>query len=237
MATFTAALNTRELVGGYDLSTYFGSAGVPKSKETAETTTFRATAKTRVGVLKDGAWNVSGYLDESTSGGAGVVLSQAFADDALEISHYPNDDTAGNTGFGLQTVQTNYEMSAPVAGVVECSAEAESNRAAERLTSLRALASSSGGTSSVTDNAGSTTAGYAAYLHLTAAGAAGTIEIQHSADNNTYGTLATFTAHATSPTSQRLYGTAQVDRYVKVVHIQASSTATFQVGLSRQPCN
>lgn len=234
MTTFTAALNTRELVNGYDLSQYFNSVTIPKTNDTTETTCFQQTAKTRVGVLKDATWSASGYLDESTAGGAGTVLEAAFSDDATEISHYPNNDTAGNTGFGLVTVQTKKELHAAVAGVVEISAEAESNHAAELLTSLRAITTSTGGTSATVDNGAPTTSGYSAYLHLTSAGAAGTIQIHSSTNNVTFGTLATFTAHGVVPTSERLYAAGTAPRYLRVVHT-TTGTATFQVGLSRNP--
>lgn len=236
MATFTAAKSTKQFVNGYDLTSYFANAAVPKTAEAVQTTTFGNDGHTSLGALKDGSWTAQGFLDESTSGGVGEVLNTALGDDHTEISYYPTGDAVGELGYGVKAVETNYEVSAPVAGVVEVSAEAQANNAAERLTSRAALAAvSASGTATAVDHGGSTLVGAVGFLHVTAvAGGTITVKYQDSVDGTTYADLITFTA-AEGITSERVSVTGQVDRYTRIVHTLTGGTATYQSGFGRLP--
>jgi len=241
MATFSAAKDTRILFDAYDLSTYFSEASVPYTGEAVETTTFQASAKARIKALKDGSFSANGFLDESTAGGAGTIIGAALSStsNAHEISVYPDTDTIGKFGHGLSATTTKHEISAPVAGVVEASAEAESSKAAERIVSLHALGAETAGTitPASVDNAASTTAGAVGYLHVTAitGGTITSITVQDSTDDSVWADLVTFTTPISSTTSERVQVTGTVDRYTRVRAVLNGGTATFQAGVGRYP--
>lgn len=241
MPTFTAAKSTEILFDGYNLSSYFKDASVPKSAEATETTTFGNDAKTYLGTLKDGSFSASGFLDESTTGGAGEILSKALGGDGHEVSVYPEGGKIGKFGKGLQVTDTSHEISAPLNGVVELSTEAQSSHAAERLVSLHAReAVTANGTATAVQNAGGkTTDGAVGYLHVTSiAGGTLTAKVQHSPNDVTYADLLTFTAvSGSNPASERKSATGEVDQYLRTVWTLNGGTATWQSGAGRSPQN
>jgi hypothetical protein len=237
MATFVSAKATDIYWNGYDLAAYFNSATVPKSAETQDTTTFGATAIARVGTLKDGSVSLSGFLDESTAGGAGTILATAIGTDSNEVSVYPTSDVAGEYGHGLVVTESSYEISGAVAGVCESSVEGQSSYSAERLRSYRPLSSASAsGTTVGVDNAAASLLGASGYLHVTSLiGGTLTVKYQDSTDDVTYADLLTFTTTSATTFSERKADVGQVDRYARVVTTLNGGTAIFQTGLSRNP--
>lgn len=241
MATFTAARLTKLLYNGYDLSSYFKDASVPKSADAADITTFGEEAIKRLGTLRDGSFNASGFLDEITVGGAGEVLSTALGSNGNEVSIYNEGDAIGKFGNGLQVTHTNHEISAPVGGVADLTAEGQSSHAAERLVSLHALekVTTNGTATKVQNPGGTTTAGAVGYLHVSKiSGGTLTVKVQHSPNDATYADLITFTAVSGSiPTSERKSVTGSVDPYLRTVWTLNGGEATWQAGAGRSPQN
>lgn len=236
MAQFTHGSTAEVLFGGYDLTSYLRSATINGSADTAESTAFGDTFKTYVAGLKDGTFSAEGMHDSSANA-SGTILHTARGVSGTEISYYPNGDTAGNFGSGLEAQVTSFDVTSPVDDVTSLSVEAQSSVGAERLVSLRALSQATGsGTASSVDNGAATTDGYAAYLHAVGA-VSGTVsvKVQDSADNSSFADFATFTDITAGTTSQRIEGTADPRRYLRLVTTAASGTATFQCGFSRQP--
>jgi hypothetical protein len=103
------------------------------------------------------------------------------------------------------------------------------------LADLAAITATGNGTS--VDNAAGTTNGGIAHLHVTdVSGTTPTLAvvIQHSTNNSTWSTLASFTT-ATAATSERITFTGTVNRYVRASYTAGGTTPSFtsQVSLAR----
>lgn len=91
-----------------------------------------------------------------------------------------------------------------------------------------ALAATNNGGS--VDNGASSTGGYIAVIHLTQTTAAMAsnnwqFKVEHSANDSTWTTLATFTANGSAITAERLEGSGTVNRYVRLVSTRTAGTA------------
>jgi hypothetical protein len=236
LPSFTHGSTAEVLFGGYDLTAFLKTASIDGSADTADTTAFADTAKTYVAGMKDATFSAEGMHDSSANA-SGTILDTARGVAGTEISYYPNGDTAGNFGSGLEAQVTTFAVNSPVDDVVSVSVEAQSSVGAERVVSLRALSqATTSGTASSLDSGAATTDGYSAYLHVVGA-VSGTVsvKIQDSANDSTWADFATFTDITAGTSSQRIEGTADPRRYLRLVTTAASGTATFQCGFSRQP--
>lgn len=80
------------------------------------------------------------------------------------------------------------------------------------------------------DNGASSSGGYVAFLHITqTAGAIGSNDwaftIEHSANDSTWATLATFAADGSALGAERLEGSGTVNRYVRFQYTRTAGTA------------
>jgi hypothetical protein len=242
MPTFRHGKNAVVLIGGSDFSAYFKEATVSASIETAETTTFGSGgAKTYITGLKDATASLSGMFEGSATGTDAAVAS-ALSSDAIQIITLgPEGAAAGRRSISMSTIQTKYEISAPVADVVSISAElqAEQDGMENGYFVANATSVSATGNSSSLDNTVSTTNGGVANLHVTANTRNGSItfKVQHSSDNSTWADLATFNATLTTITeAQRVEFTGTVNRYVRAYYTVAGSTgaATYTLAIARR---
>ena len=238
MATFQHGKDAEVFWNGYDLTSYLKTAGVERSCDTAETTTFGNDDKTYVAGLGDATFSAEGLSDQ-TSPGSDEILNTALGVESAEVSYYPEGDTIGNFGHALQGQETAYSVTSPVSDVVSVSCSAQSSVGSERVVSLKALGQvTASGTATAVDSGAASSGGFAAYLHNTGV-VSGTVavKIQDSADDSTYADLTggAFTDLTAGTTSERISGTANPRQYVRLVHTNAAGTATFQVGLSRNP--
>lgn len=88
------------------------------------------------------------------------------------------------------------------------------------------------------DNGASSTGGYVAFLHIPqTTGAIGSntwaFVIEHSTDDSSFATLATFTADGSAITAERLEATGTVNRYVRLVATRTAGTARPWVSFIR----
>lgn len=223
---------TKVLVDEYDLSSSLNSCDWSRSCETAETTTFGNDSKTYIPGLKDGTISPSG-LFESTAGKSDPVLATALGAAAGQlVAILLQGGAAANerVKFG-KSFETDYSISSPVGDVVSCSAEFQGSGGIWGGVLLEPLtAKTATGNGTANDNAASSTGGWVAQLHCTAA--SGTDEtldvaIEHSADNNTYVELDAF-AQLTAVGKEQLSGTGTVNRYVRATRtIGGTDTPTF----------
>lgn len=89
-------------------------------------------------------------------------------------------------------------------------------------------------TGSSHDNEAATTGGFHAHLHVLATSSGNfAITIEHSNDDSSWATLATFTSTAGSITAERQTGTGTVDRYVRSVFTRTAGTITAVVTFAR----
>lgn len=107
-------------VNSTDLSGYCEEVSLPRSIETAETTTFGKSAKTYITGLTDATISASGKWDST----ADAVIAPLLGTSALvtwEVG--PAGGTAGLVKYSGSAIITSYEVSAPVGDVVTFSLE------------------------------------------------------------------------------------------------------------------
>ncbi|NOZ27962.1 MAG: hypothetical protein GXP39_07920 [Chloroflexi bacterium] len=215
---------------GYDLSSYLSQFSASGSADTAEVTTFGKSAKVYIAGLKDATFSGEGFYDGATDA-VDAVLSAALGVDDVVWVWLPQGDGFGNDGYGFECIETSYEVSSPVDGATTVSVEGQSSSGMERLDTLHALgAEAAAGSGSALDNGASTSNGGSAYLIVTAVpGTPATVTVEHSPDNVTWSTLATFSA-VSGRSGQRVEISGTIDRYVRVSWDQP---CTFWAGIHR----
>ena len=228
---------TSVLVDQYNLSIYFNSADYTTTMETAETTTFGASAKTFLPGLLAASVSLSGFFDTGTGGGDEILRAALSTSTPDVLSIAPQGiTTIGNRATLGMIHQTSYQVSAPVGDVVAASAEMEATNGLWGGVVLADLAArtTSSNTSSV-DNAASSANGGVANVHLTGVTALTSlvVKIQHSTDNSSWSDLITFaTLSAVGAENKTVTGT--VNRYTRVLWTLTGTSVTFAVTFARK---
>lgn len=189
--------DTKILVGTYDVSAFFNSYESTGSVESAETTTFGKSRKTRIAGLHDGSASMQGFWDGATDA-IDAILSAAFG------AGNPQILTVGRAGLAavgaraelLSALQTQYQRSSAVGGAVALTASLEGDDGLDHGLVLHPLtAVTATGNAASVDHGAATTNGGVAHLHVPArSGTAPTlaVKVQHSADNITFVDLVSF---------------------------------------------
>ena len=105
-----------------DISSALTDVSLPRSIETAETTTFGVTggAKTYITGLNDATLSVSGRFDATVDAHLAGILGQ---DATVSFEYGPAGSTAGYVKFTGEAIMTKYDLSSPVGDVVSFSAD------------------------------------------------------------------------------------------------------------------
>lgn len=105
-----------------DISAYLTDVSLPRSIETAETTTFGATggAKTYVVGLNDSTVSISGKFDATADAHLAGILGQEAS---VSFEYGPAGSTTGYVKFTGEAYLTKYDLSSPVGDVVTFSAD------------------------------------------------------------------------------------------------------------------
>ena len=237
---FISSNQTRVIYGTNALAAILRTVSPSVNFDMLETTTLADTSKTFQPGLEDIALNLDGLFDSTT--GAGTAFTNIIAGITGELtvatSVAPNGFAVNNPVWLMGTKTISYEVSSSVADLVSFSMAFGSGTApglGVSLSDLAAITATGNGTS--VDNAAGTTNGGIANLHITAvSGTSPTLAvvIQHSTNNSTWSTLATFTT-ATTTTSQSVSFTGTVNRYVRASYTAGGTTPSFtsQVSLAR----
>lgn len=250
MPTFKHGKATATFLNAFDMSGYFRSAGVQRSNETADTTTFGSSSKSYVSGLGDGTLSLEGLFSPDATLGSDVVLSGILGNATTPIVTFAYDaGTIGNRCVVAKAHSTSYEVSSPVADVVSASVQFQASTDATTnltrsiqsgvmLTAGTSIAFGSLGNLASVDNAASSASGGVANLHVTVntiTGASTTIKVQHSADNSTWADLITFTAvTASNTTSQQSAVSGTVNRYLRATASGGTAGAiTYNIGFAR----
>lgn len=230
---FIHGKNTGVLVKQYDLSAYFNSADSAYTADTAEVTTFGASAKSYIAGMKDATVSLAGFWDGDANA-VDSVLSAALGGAALITIAPAGLATVGNPAILADALTTSYGVSATVGDAVAVSAEAQVSggmNAGIILASL--IARTATGSLASVDNGASTSAGLRGFLHITAFnGTDVTVKIQESPDNSTWADLITFT-QATAAGSESGTGAGTIDRYLRVNITGTFTSVTLAVSAAR----
>jgi hypothetical protein len=167
---------------------------------------------------------------------SGVIGAEP--DDVVTLSM--DGPTVGNVTFSALARETSYEITSPVSDVVAANLEAQADGGVDRgiFLAVRTNTGSTGDGASQ-DNGAASSAGGAAYLHVTSNSrdGASTFKVQHSTDNVTFVDLATFDSVSASATSgQRVAVSGSIYRYVKANHTPggSSGSVTYTMTLARK---
>lgn len=116
-----------------DISSYINEASMPRSIETAETTTFGVSggSKTYITGLNDTTISISGLFDSVSDGYLAGVLGQAAT---LSFEYGPLGSTGGFIKYSGECIMTSYEVSSSVGDVVSASAQFQVTGAVTRGT-------------------------------------------------------------------------------------------------------
>lgn len=210
-------------MSGFNMGDVLNAVDTPMTIDTAETTVFNSTQgrKSYVSGHSDATLTAGGLYSGTTDGLSQDLLDFLQGTTEQVWTWYPKGDAIGNFGHGMSTLETGYNITSPVQGVVETSIDGQSNTARERVESLGTLtvvSSSANGTAD--DNTAATTNGGVGYLQritnsttrLTAA------SIQHSNNNSTWDDIVAFTTTPTGAKNggERVLASAQgIKRYTR----------------------
>lgn len=105
-----------------DISAYCDEVSLPRTIETAETTTFGVSggSKTYVTGLNDSTISVSGKWDSTLDAHLAGVLGQEAS---LSFEYGPEGTTSTRIKFTGECIMTSFEVGSPVGDVVSFSAE------------------------------------------------------------------------------------------------------------------
>ena len=103
-----------------DYSAYLEEVSMPRSIETAETTTFGSSAKSYITGLSDETISISGKFDSAADATLAAVLGQAAT---LSFEYGPAGSTAGLIKYSGECIMTSYEIGASVGDAVTASVE------------------------------------------------------------------------------------------------------------------
>lgn len=237
MPTFTHGSAAKLFWHLVDVTTFFKSATVDASKDTAETSAFGSTAKSYIGGLQDGTISAEGMFEATATSGEHAALSAALSAAEPIIVFLPEGDTVGKAGDAITGPQTAYTITSAVDDVNQVSADAQASHGVERVISLKAMGSQSAGTTNQAsvDNAASSATGLAGFVVVPSVTAGNAVvKIQHSTDDSSWSDLITFTT-ATGATNQRSYVAGTVNRYLRATAAVTTGPATFHVCATRTP--
>lgn len=231
---FAAGKGARVILNTFDLSAYLKNAGITITKDTLDTTVFTDSAREYIEGQKGGTATLSGLFDGADDTQDEVVQA-AFASSSVQnVCIGLGGLTVGTPVYCARIWDAQYEQGAAFDGLVTFGASLQADGGWERALSLHALAAeTTTGSYASQDNAASSSNGGAAYIFVTAqSGAAGTVLVEHSTDNVSFTTLATFSSLSGVSTS-RVAVSGTVNRYVRGRLSVASTSITFQLAFSR----
>jgi hypothetical protein len=254
MPTFVHGKGTKVYLDEFEMTTYFNSADVTLTNETAEITAFGATSKSYLLGLADGTLSLGGMWNQETDGSDEELHAILGSSTAANITVAEAAGTIGNRATIARCDETNYAISNPVADVSTITADFQgtANSAALgsmtygitsgfQLTTGGSIDYNALGALTGVDGTASSSAGGAALLHVptnSVAGGTTTIKVQHdsASDFSSAADLISFTAVAASTkTSEMVVCSGTVNRYVRATATSAGSSGsiTFMVTFAR----
>lgn len=226
--------NSDIYANGYDLTGYLDSIDQAATVDTAETTTFAATAKSYISsAIKAATIQAEGFFD-GAAGAVDAVLSAALGAASQVWAWYSQGDTLGNPGYGMSAINVTYNVKGSISSASRIAVSAQSNTGIERILSLHALASeAASGNAASLDNGAASSNGGSAYIECTSATGTLACVVEHSTDNVTFTTLASFTNITTANKAERITFAGTVNRYVRAKWTITGGPFTFNVGINR----
>lgn len=224
---------SKVLYSTVDLSTYFREGSVPMEVDVEEATTCGKSAKVYMTTLTDGTASLSGLWDGSVQAVDAVMAAALSAAAPFSLTIGWDGLELGKRVAMLNGIDTNYEVTGSVGGLVEVEAEFQATGGARSGVSLHSLASEAAtGNGASVDNTALSLGGGFGHLHGTALAGSTTVKIQHSVDNSVWVDLVSFTP-ASGGTAEHIQVTGTVNRYLRASWTMAAGPANFAVAFAR----
>jgi len=217
---FASAQVSRLYVGLLQFSGYTRSYNLSYQSEMLDVTVLTSTAKEFIPGMEMATFNVDMLLDNAATASSQFGILYTAKSTPQVVTLAPSGTTRGAETWQVQSNELNFNTSAAVADVVGVTAAFQSDGLVDPgvvLDPETAITIDTNGTS--VDNTAATSNGGVAHLHVTAYSGltSNSIIIEHSTNNSTWTTLATFTL-VTGTGSERLViapGTT-VNRYLRI---------------------
>lgn len=239
--SFIHGKGTRLLLNAAEVSTYFDNTQTANKLAADETTTFTNSDKTFIVGLGEGTASLTGLFD-----GAALAIDAQIESIITALTSSVLTIARAGLGLGarvhlLSGEITDYEVTAPVAGVVKTKLDLEADGGINGGVVLAGqVAVTATGSQTSVDNAALTSNGGVSHLHVTANTLTGsaTFKVQHSVDGSTWVDLVTHTVVPTvTTTAERIIvapGTT-INRYLRANYTLAGSgSVTATIAFARR---
>lgn len=230
---FVSATKSRVLAGTLSASCYSRGFSLSSGVDMLEVSTLCDDAKVYIPGQESSTASFTLIYDEVQAAHADTWATAT----KLPVTFLPGGAAVGDAAFLIDSIRTEYATTTSVTGTVDASISTTTTGDTGYGVCLAALAAITTDTNgSSVDNAASSSNGGVAHLHVTAfAGlTSNAIRVEHSTNNSTWATLATFTT-VTAATSQRLEVTGTVNRYLRVVDdVTGTGSCTRLVAFARR---
>lgn len=230
---FASSNKSRVLAGSFSYSCYSRGFSASTSVDMLEVSTLCDDAKAFIPGQETSTASFDLIYDAAQAAHADTWKTAT----KLPITYLPVGTAVGDDAFLFDSIRTEYSISTSVTGTVDATLSTQTTGDTgygRCLSPLTAITADTNGSS--VDNGAASSNGAVAHLHVTAFSGltSDAIRIEHSTNNSTWTTLATFTT-VTGATSQRLDITGTVNRYVRVVDdVTGTGSCTRLVALARR---
>lgn len=233
-------LYTRLYIGGYDISgdaRTFGSA-----ENTMEGVSMRGWANSVDQFIADG-WRMIGlrgfkaFMNDTSTTGAFTLLRDRPSNELILAFGGGGEPAVPDPCYIMSGVQINspvtMESSAAILTadfVANSNISTHGNPFGVVLSPPTSISSTTSNSSH--DNGAATTGGYHTIIEVLAASGTWDVTIEHSTDDSSWSTLATFTT-ITTISDEHIAGTGTVNRYVRAKLTRTSGAITAVIGFAR----
>lgn len=228
--SFVHSKSSRVLVNDRHLSGSLSGFSLVHSRAMGTVTSLLDEGAKFIPGLLNGSLSLNGRFESGTGNIHETINSAEGVDNGLLVTALPDGFTVGQPAYIAESDLSSYGVTAPVADVVNLTAEAQPDDGVDWGVSLHAHTSETGtGTEASVDNVSSSSNGGVASLHVTSvSGTSPTLDVtvQHSPDDSTWADLVSFT-QATAQTSERVTVSGTVDRYVRESHTVGGTSPSF----------
>lgn len=231
--SFLHGSSAKVYVGGFNITNYLTDFSPTLNGEAVDVTTLGATWHDVIGGLKSFSATANGFYDPAED-----TIMLATVNAVRQWMYFPQGDTLGAFGYGMQAVQTSYAPTSPIGGASAFTLSGTGKGTADRIVSLHPLgAETIDEDGASVDNAASSANGGAGYIQATTySGLTNAIvKIQHSADDAIWVDLITFATITAVPASEVIAVTGTVDRYLRYsINVTGTGSITLAVGFGRR---
>jgi hypothetical protein len=231
--SFVPANRSRVLAGSFSYSCYSRGFSLSSSIDMLEVSTLCDDAKAFITGQDTSTASFDLIYDTAQAAHAGTWSTAGN----LPVTYLPDGTAVGDAAFLMDSIRTEYSISSAVAATVDATLTTQTTGDTGYGVCLAPLAAVTADTNgSSVDNGASSGNGAVAHLHVTAYSGltSNAIRIEHSTNNSTWTTLASFTS-VTGTTSQRLAITGTVNRYVRLVDdVTGTGSCTRLVAFARR---